>query len=193
MAGFASHGPPPRFLPRRRHQASLRRPPEYCMPGILLAWTAAGRPHLRASHHRPSRFLRFTLRCRAEITWSIGSPETRRRVQDSRSPASSAFSNPTAKSSPPIHANTLSLLSLGLPPRRSPFLRSSAVRSSLVYRTTYIRATPHSSIAAAAIAIKLLISSATSPPPLVRCIRMMPTKSFAGSTHPYVRYAPPFT
>ena len=40
-----------------------------------------------------------------------------------------------------------------------------------------------SSIAAAAIAIKLLISSATSPPPLVRCMRMMPIRSFAGSTH----------
>jgi hypothetical protein len=40
-----------------------------------------------------------------------------------------------------------------------------------------------SSIAAAAIAMKLLISSATSPPPLVRCMRMMPTRSLAGSTH----------
>ena len=39
-----------------------------------------------------------------------------------------------------------------------------------------------SSMAAAAIARKLLISSATSPPPLVRCIKMMATRSFAGST-----------
>ena len=40
------------------------------------------------------------------------------------------------------------------------------------------------SIAAAAIAIKQLISSATSDaaPPFVRCIRMTPARSFAGST-----------
>ena len=53
------------------------------------------------------------------------------RAQDSPSPASSAFSNPTAKSSPPVHANALSL---GLPPRRSPFLRFSAVKSGLLER-----------------------------------------------------------
>ena len=45
----------------------------------------------------------------------------------------------------------------------------------------------HCSIAAAAIAINTLISSATSPPPLVRCMRIMPTRSFDGSTHSYVR------
>jgi hypothetical protein len=43
------------------------------------------------------------------------------------------------------------------------------------------------SIAAAAIARNALISSATSPPSFVRCIRMMETMSFSGSTHPYVR------
>ena len=40
------------------------------------------------------------------------------------------------------------------------------------------------SMAAAAMAMKLLISSATSPPPLVRCMKMMPTRSLAGSTQP---------
>jgi hypothetical protein len=42
----------------------------------------------------------------------------------------------------------------------------------------------HCSIAAAAMAMKLLISSAVSPPPLVRCMKMMPTRSLAGSTQP---------
>jgi hypothetical protein len=54
-----------------------------------------------------------------------------RPIRDGISPLAPRSRTAAAGSSPPIHAPAPSLLSLGLPPRLSPCLRFSAVRSRL--------------------------------------------------------------